>query len=477
MKEARKEEQAKGISVKKEQDMPEWYSQVCLKSGLADYGPVKGTMVIRPRGYYIWQKIQDYFNSVIKKHRVENAYFPLFIPKSFFEKEAQHATGFKAEVAWIEKKEDGEKVALRPTSETIMYDSYSKWIRSYRDLPLRINQWCNIVRWEVSDCKLFLRSREFLWQEGHCVYETEKECDKEVLLFLDEYEKLCKELLALPVLKGKKTEKEKFAGAKYTTTIESLMPDGKALQCGTSHNLGQGFAKSFNISFLDKSGDKKLPWQSSWGFSTRLIGATVMTHSDDRGLVLPPKIAPLQIVIIPIFGDEKEKVEKKAKEILAKLKKYEIKLDNREDYTPGFKFNEYELSGVPLRIELGPRDIKNDSVVLVRRDNSEKKSVKIKDIEKEVDKILEDIHNSLYEKAKNYLNSNIKKAKDWKEFMKVIENRQIALVNFCGDSSCEDNIKYDSGGAGSRLIKEDGSGKCFKCGKPAKQLVYFAKSY
>ena len=252
MKEARKEEQAKGISVKKEQDMPEWYSQVCLKSGLADYGPVKGTMVIRPRGYYIWQKIQDYFNSVIKKHRVENAYFPLFIPKSFFEKEAQHATGFKAEVDWIEQKEDGEKVALRPTSETIMYDSYSKWIRSYRDLPLRINQWCNIVRWEVSDCKLFLRSREFLWQEGHCVYEKEKECDKEVLLFLDEYEKLCKELLALPVLKGKKTEKEKFAGAKYTTTIESLMPDGKALQCGTSHNLGQGFAKSFNISFLDK---------------------------------------------------------------------------------------------------------------------------------------------------------------------------------------------------------------------------------
>lgn len=261
-----------GITIKKEEDMPEWYTQVCLKSDLAEYGPVKGTMIIKPYGYALWQKIQDYFNKVLKEKNVSNAYFPMFIPESFFKKESEHAKGFEAEVAWLEKTDSEERIALRPTSETIMYDAYSRWIRSWRDLPLRINQWCNVVRWEVSQCKLFLRSREFLWQEGHCVYETESECDEEVILFLDEYEKLCNNLLAIPLIKGKKTDKEKFAGAKYTTTIESFTLEGKALQCGTSHNLGQGFAKSFGISYLDKDG-KKLSHGSLLGdFRLDLLG-------------------------------------------------------------------------------------------------------------------------------------------------------------------------------------------------------------
>jgi prolyl-tRNA synthetase len=469
----------KGITVKKADDMPEWYSQVCLKSELADYGPVKGTMVIRPYGYALWQKIQDYFNNVLKDKDVVNAYFPLFIPESFFKKEAEHAKGFSPEVAWIESKGE-EKYALRPTSETIIYDSYSRWIRSHRDLPLRLNQWCNIVRWEVSDCKLFIRSREFLWQEGHCVYETEAECDKETLMFLDEYAKVSEELLAVPVLKGKKTEKEKFAGAKYTTTIEAFMPDGKALQCGTTHNLGQGFAKVFNISYIDKNEKKQTPWQSSWGFSTRLIGSLVMTHSDDKGLVLPPKIAPIQIVIVPIFFKEKEKVLKEAKELKKQLNSYSVELDDRDEYTPGWKFNEWEMKGVPLRIEIGPKDIEKKQVVLARRDNNSKEAVKIKDLGTEIKKILEDIQTSLFTKAKKLLDSSVKKATDWKDFLKVIKDKKIALSPFCGDIACENLIKDKTGGASSRCIpfnQDKITDKCFHCGKEAKYWVYFAKSY
>ena len=472
----------KGITVKKEEDMPEWYSQVCLKSGMADFGPVKGTMIIKPLGYSIWEKIQENFNRTLKRHNVKNAYFPLFIPESFLKKEAEHAKGFQAEVAWVEKKEEGERIALRPTSETVMYDAYSKWIKSWRDLPLKINQWCNVVRWEVSDTKLFLRSREFLWQEGHCVYETEKQCEKEVWNILDEYEKLCKELLAIPVLKGKKTEKETFAGSVYTTTIEAFMPDGKALQCGTSHNLGQNFAKAFNIKYLDKNEKTQIPFQNSWGFSTRLIGAMVMTHSDDKGLVLPPKIAPTQIVIIPILIKGKEKgILKKAKELETFLRNsYSVELDERTEYTPGWKFSEYEMKGVPLRIEIGPNDIKKNQVVLVRRDNNKKIGVNLESLNKKIKTELDNMQKSIYEKAKHFLDFSIKKVSEWNEFIKVIKNRQIALSPFCGDVNCEDNIKDKSGGAGSRCIKEDikdSKVKCIYCKKPAKYLVYFSKSY
>ena len=473
-----------GITVKKENDVSEWYSQVCLKSELADYGSVKGTMVIRPLGYSIWQKIQDYFNeNIIKKNNVHNAYFPLFIPESFFKKEAQHDEGFKAEVAWIDPKitGDGERLAIRPTSETIIYDSFSKWIRSYKDLPMKINQWCNIVRWETEATKLFLRSREFLWQEGHCAYETKEECKKDAITIINDYEKLCLNLLALPVLKGKKTEKEKFAGADITYTIEAFMPDGKALQCGTSHELTQGFAKSFDITFLGKDEKKHYIFQNSWGISTRLIGAVVMTHSDNKGLVLPPKIVENKIVIIPIIKSKEVKVEKKAQELKLKLKRFNPILDNRRDYSPGWKYNEWELKGVPIRIEIGPKDIAKNQIVLVRRDSMKKKNVKITNLEKEIEKELDDMQDNLLKKEKNFLEKSIVKVKNFEDLKKTVKNKKIALVKFCGRESCENEIKEKTQGVTTRCIpfnsKTSRNEKCIYCKKEANCEVYFAKNY
>ena len=387
-----KQEQ-KGITIKKEENMSEWYEQVCLKSELVEFSTVKGCMVIRPRGYSIWEKIKEHFEETINKPLgVKNAYFPLFVPESFFHKEAEHAKGFSPEVAWIDKEltGEGERLAIRPTSETIMYDSYSRWIRSYRDLPLKINQWCNVVRWETKATRLFLRSREFLWQEGHNVYETEKECEEETIEIIKRYAALCENLLAMPVLVGKKSEKEKFAGAKHTYTIEAFMPDGKALQCGTSHNLGTGFGKSFGISYLGKDEKKHTPFQNSWGLSTRLIGGLVMTHSDDAGLVLPPKVTENKIAIIPLlFKNKKEKVLEEANKLKKELKKFNPILDDSEDYSPGYKFSEHELKGTPIRIEIGPRDLEKDEVIVVRRDTKEKQSIKIKNLKKEIPRILD----------------------------------------------------------------------------------------
>ncbi|MFH1391467.1 MAG: proline--tRNA ligase [Candidatus Diapherotrites archaeon] len=475
------EEQTLGITVKKHEDFSEWYNQVVQKAGLADYGPVKGFMIIRPHGYALWEAIQSYFNKAIGKHKVSNAYFPLLIPESFFKKEAEHAEGFEPELAWIEKKDDDEeRVAIRPTSETIMYDSYAKWIRSWRDLPLRINQWCNVLRWEVKQTKLFLRTREFLWQEGHCVYATKEECDKEVRLFLNEYKKLVEELLAVPVISGVKTDAEKFAGALYTTTIEALMPDGKALQMGTSHNLGQGFAKSFGLKFLDEGSKEQLPWQSSWGFSTRLIGSIVMVHGDDKGLVLPPRIAKQKAVIVPIlFEKTREKVLKKCSGLEKELKSVNAFVDNRDNYSVGWKFSDWELKGIPVRIELGPKDLEKKQVVVVRRDNGKKEFVKEKDIKIRVSEILEEMHADMFKKAKKFLNANIVEAKNWSEFKKAISNKKMVFVLFCHTSSCEEEIK-DETTATSRCIPFDQknvSGKCVKCGKEAKEMVYFAKAY
>jgi prolyl-tRNA synthetase len=472
-----------GITVKKADDMPEWYTQVVEKAGLAEfYAPVKGFMVIKPYGYAIWEKIQNYFNSRLKRIGVKNAYFPLLIPEKFFKKEAEHAKGFAPELAWIEKKEEGERLAIRPTSETIMYDSYSRWIRSYRDLPLRINQWCNVLRWEVKQTKLFLRSREFLWQEGHCVYETEEECVKEALMYLDEYRKVAEDLLCIPVLLGKKTAKERFAGAKDTYTIEALMPDGKALQMGTSHNLGQNFAKSFGIRFLGKDEKKHTPWQNSWGFSTRLLGAIVMAHGDDKGLVLPPKIAPVQIVIVPIFFEKnKEEILKKCKELKNLLSvKYEVESDDRDEYTPGWKFNEWELKGVPLRIELGPKDLEKEQVVVARRDNGEKTAVKLSELQKEIPFLLEKIEMSLFSARQEFLKSSMVETNDGKEFLKAIKEKKLVKVPFCGEIECEDWIKDKTGGATSRLIPLDSKkpeAKCIHCGKEANVFAYFSKSY
>ena len=478
-----KQKDSKGITVKKADNMPEWYAQICLKCGLAEHAPIKGCMIIKPYGYAIWQGIMDYFNPVMKKHGVENAYFPMFIPESFFQREKEHAQGFKPEVAWIQPKtEDKQKYAIRPTSETIIYDSFAKWIRSWRDLPLRINQWCNICRWEVQDCKMFLRSREFLWQEGHCVYATEKECITEQTLFLNEYKKLSEDFLAMPALTGVKTEKEKFAGAKTTFTIETLMPDGKALQLGTSHNLGQNFAKAFDLEFEGKDEKKHNPWQNSWGISTRMIGAVVMMHSDDKGLVLPPKIAPIQVVIVPfLFDKTKKNVLKAVKGLEKDLEEVRLKVDDREQYSPGYKFNEWEMKGVPLRIEVGPRDLEKNECVIARRDTSKKETVKLKDVKKHVTKALEDMQKKLFAKAKKNVKDRTLHVKTWKDFLKHKSDGLLMEVSFCGNKQCEIEIKEKTKGITSRCVPlgnvKPSEKKCFHCGKNAEFNTLFARNY
>ena len=473
----------KGITVRKGDDMPEWYSQVVIKAELADYSPVRGCLVIRPYGYAIWERIQAQFNSQIQKRGVRNASFPLFIPESFFKREAEHAEGFAPEVAWVANKDDmEERLAIRPTSETIMYDSYSRWIRSWRDLPLLINQWCNVVRWEVKDVKPFLRSREFLWQEGHCVYATREERDQATLDFLEDYRALIEGELAVPVIKGEKTEAERFAGADRTYSVEGFMPDGKALQCGTSHDLSQGFAKAFNISFLGQDEKKHLPYQNSWGFSTRLIGAMVMQHGDDKGLVLPPRVAPIQAVIVPIFNAEtRESVLPKAKELLSALDGLRATLDERDEYSPGWKYNDWELRGVPLRIEIGPRDIQKASVMFVRRDTGEKKSVPLAQARQEAERLLEDIQTALFEKARRHISSSTAKASLWEDFSAAIEARKLVLAPSCCEPECEADIKQRIPGCTTRNIplgSKKAIGKtCVACGKPAQHDVYFARSY
>lgn len=475
----------KGITVKKSEDIAAWYEQVCLKSELAQFGVVKGTMVIRPKGYYIWDQIRNYFDKeIVAKIGAENAYFPLFIPESFFHKEAQHAEGFSPEVAWIDKEltGEGERIAIRPTSETIMYDSFSSWIRSYKDLPLKINQWCNVVRWETSATKLFLRSREFLWQEGHCVYETREECDKEVKDVILKYQTLAKDVLALPMIVGTKTDKEKFAGANYTTTIEAFMPDGKALQCGTSHNLGEGFSKAFGIKYVGRDEIDHLPWQSSWGLSTRLIGGTVMTHSDDKGLVLPPIICKNKIVIVPLlFKGKEKKVLEEARDLVKVLKNFGVILDDRAEYKPGHKFSEWEMQGIPLRIEIGPKDLEKKQVIVVMRHTNEKIPVKIKDVKKKIPELLEQMHEDLYEKANAFLQENIVHVETLKDFKDAIKKRKIVHTYFCNEAACEEDVKDTCDGATSRCIPFDSKevkGKvCSVCGKKATVAIYFSKSY
>lgn len=472
-----------GITISKNADMPEWYSQVIQKAELADFAPIKGFMVIRPNAYSIWEKIQEYFNYRIKRLGVRNAYFPLLIPESFFKKEAEHAEGFAPELAWVSRTEgeDSERLAIRPTSETIMYDSYSKWIRSHRDLPLRINQWANVMRWEVKQTKIFLRTREFLWQEGHCVYATEEECDKEVRIILDEYKKLCEDVLAIPVIAGTKTKNETFAGAKYTLSVEALMPDGKSLQMGTSHNLGQGFAKTFDISFIGKDEKPNLPWQSSWGISTRLIGGVIMTHGDDKGMIVPPRLAENKLVIVPIYFKDKDMVNKKAKELSQLLVSYNPILDDRDEYKPGFKFNEWELKGIPLRVELGPKDIEKEQVVIVRRDTKEKLFVKIAELNDMVEEILEDVQKNLLAKARENLESSIVQSTGYDDFAAKLKQKKLVLAPFCLENKCEDDIKDKNQGAGSVNIPFDQpeikGHKCICCNKDAKAWVYFNNGY
>jgi prolyl-tRNA synthetase len=476
-----------GITVKKNQDFSEWYTQVVLKSGLADYAPVKGCMIFREHSYAIWEKIQEIFNKKIKETGHRNVYFPLFIPESFLKKEAEHFQGFVPEVAWVTMGGDTpleEKLAIRPTSETIMYATYAKWIRSWRDLPIKLNQWCSVVRWETKATKLFLRTREFLWQEGHTAHATKEEADREVMEILEAYRDVIESYLAIPVLAGKKTEMEKFAGALYTTALEAMMPDGKALQMGTSHQLGQHFSKVFDIKFLDKDEKEQYVWQTSWGFTTRMIGAAVMVHGDDKGLVLPPKVAPVQVVIIPIpyKGAETEAIMVKAKEIHEKLQKKDIAvvLDDRQEYTPGWKFNQWELKGVPIRIEIGPRDIRQKQVTLARRDTFQKITVKEDEAADTVPKLLEEIQNNLFNKAKKLLEESTTTVKNYDEFKKVLEEKGgFIRASWCGNSACEERIK-DETGATIRTVpfeKEKPFSKCVHCGEEASEVVYFARSY
>lgn len=475
-----------GITVKKNEDFSEWYTQVVLKSGLADYGPVQGTIAFREHSFGIWEKIQEIFNGMLKKSGHKNVYFPMLIPESFLKKEAEHFKGFIPEVFWVThagKDKLGERLAIRPTSETVIYHFYSKWIRSWRDLPVLLNQWCNIARAEIKSTKPFIRTSEFLWQEGHTAHATKEEADKEVMTILKFYQELIEHHLAIPVLVGKKTEREKFAGALYTTTVEAMMPDGKALQMGTSHNLGQNFSKPFEIKFVDKDKKEKYVWTTSWGIATRLIGAIVMVHGDDKGLVLPPRIAPYQVVIIPIYYKEtgKKAILKKVREISKELEENGIRVtvDERAEHTPGWKFNEWELKGVPIRIEVGPKDMEKKQVVIVRRDNSEKVEVKEKDLKKKISLTLDSIQKDLFKKAKDFLEKNIATAKSYEEFKKTVGKGGFVKACWCSEQHCEDQIKLETG-ATIRTVplkKEKVFSNCIYCGKKADKAVYFAKSY
>lgn len=484
---AKKNKQELAITVKKEENISEWYTQVIQKADLMDYSKVSGCIVYKPRSYEIWEQIQKFFDMKIKKSGVKNCYFPLFIPESLLTKEEDHVEGFAAEVAWVTHGGDtklGERLAVRPTSETIMYDSYSKWIQSYRDLPLRLNQWNSVVRWEFKHPTPFMRGREFLWQEGHTVYETKEEAVDEVYEILEYYRAVYEDLLAIPVVLGRKSEAEKFAGGDMSLTAEPFSTtDGKAIQACTSHHLGQNFAKAFNIEYLDKNQKKQLVWQNSWGLSTRAIGAMIFIHGDDKGIIIPPRAAVEKAVIIPLlFKGKEDAVLKKANEIKESLGDLNVIIDDRREHSPGFKFNDWELKGIPLRIEIGPRDIEADQVIITRRDTSEKQEVKIKDVKKTIEKLLETIHKDMFNKVKKEMDLAIVEVDNFKDFEKVIVDKKRALVPWAESIESEEEIKEKTGAKTScipfeyenRSLKGK---KCFYTGEPATCFVLFNKSH
>tara|TARA_B100000131_G_scaffold128697_1_gene125549 strand:+ start:232 stop:1701 length:1470 start_codon:yes stop_codon:yes gene_type:complete len=475
-----------------------WYTEIVTKAELADYGPVKGTMVIRPYGYSLWELIKNSFDDMIKETGHVNAYFPLFIPKSFLAKEAEHVEGFAKECAIVTHtrlKSDSdsgitidpdskleEEVIVRPTSETVIWSMYKKWIQSYRDLPLLINQWANVVRWEMRT-RLFLRTTEFLWQEGHTAHATAEEAQEETLLILELYRRLAEEVLAMPVFVGLKSESEKFAGADLTYCIEAMMGDKRALQAGTSHNLGQNFAKAFEVTFQNKDNNEELVYATSWGISTRLVGGVIMTHGDDKGLQLPPKIAPYQVVLVPIFrdDDDKKNIQDYLRETLIEMQKLGIRV--HEDWrkgSPGFKFNEWEMKGVPLRLEVGPKDIKEENVVIVRRDNSDKKFVNKESIIDTIISLLDDVQKNMFNKAKSFQTENTFTVSSYDEFKDILSNKGgFIKCGWDGTSETEAAIKNETK-ATIRVIPMDENPKGLNCiysGKPAKHEVIFAKAY
>jgi prolyl-tRNA synthetase len=475
-----------GITTKKEVDFSEWYTQVVTKAGLIDYSPVKGFIILKPYGYRIWEIIKESLDRKLQESGHQNGFLPILIPESLLSKEKDHFQGFTPEVFWVTKAGNNElsdNLAVRPTSETLAYQIFSKWIMSYRDLPLKINFWNSALRAEIKATKPFIRNSEFLWQEGHTVHENSQGAEEEVFLILDYYQYIIENFLAIPTIKGIKTEKEKFVGALYTTTLESLMPDGKALQMATSHNLGQNFSKPFEIRFLGRDSKQYFGWQTSWGLSWRVIGALIMMHGDNKGLILPPKIAPTQLVIVPIFKNkERDVVIEESKKLLAELKKrdFRVILDDREGYTAGWKFNDWEIKGVPLRINIGIRDIKNKNLEIVRRDTGEKISINREDCSERVYFYLDQIQKLLFNKAKEIQDNNIIKTSNYEE-MKIIlkEKGGFILADWCEKEECENSIKNDTG-ADIRLIpfdKSDSENKCIYCNTHSKKTVIFAKAY
>ncbi len=460
-------------------DFPQWYTDVVLKTKLVDYGPVKGTMVIRPYGYAIWENIQKEMDKRFKAQGVENAYFPLLIPMSFFTKEAEHVEGFAPEIAVVTVaggEQLAEPLAIRPTSETIIGTMYSKWIQSYRDLPLKINQWCNVMRWEKTT-RPFLRTSEFLWQEGHTVHATAEEAEEETQKMLGVYKEFAENCLAIPVITGKKTEKEKFAGAVATYGMEAMMHDGKSLQAGTSHYLGQNFASAFDIQFLDKDGTHKTAYTSSWGVSTRLIGAIIMTHGDSRGLVLPPVVAPVQCVIVPIAA-KKAGVSEACAKLRDELEQagVRVKLDDSEN-SPGWKFNEWEMKGVPVRIELGPRDLEAGKILCARRDTLEKSEMALSGAADGIRALLQTVQKDMLEAARKRRDGRIVYAKDMDEILAGVENGNFVKAGWCGCRECEDKIKEKTAASARVYAEGETAETCAVCGKKAKHLIIYAGVY
>ena len=463
-----------------EEDFAQWYTDVVKKAELTDYTSVKGCMVIRPAGYAIWELIRNQLDAAFKETGVQNVYLPMFIPESLLQKEKDHVEGFAPEVAWVTQgglEPLQEKMCVRPTSETLFCDYYANTVHSYRDLPQVCNQWCSVVRWEKTT-RPFLRSREFLWQEGHTAHATAEEAEERTIQMLNVYADFCENVLAIPVIKGRKSDKEKFAGAIATYTIEALMHDGKALQSGTSHNFGDGFAKAFGIQYTSKDNKLEYVHQTSWGMTTRLIGAVIMVHGDNSGLVLPPRVAPTQVVIVPI-QQKKEGVLDKAFELKEKLKDFRVKVDDTEK-SPGWKFAEHEMRGVPLRLEIGPRDIEAGKAVIVRRDNGEKTEISLDNIEETIKEMLDRIQKEMLERARDHREKHTYSATTYDEFVRII-NEQPGFVKamWCGDQACEDKVKEDTT-ATSRCMpfeQERISEICVCCGKPAKALMYWGKAY
>lgn len=475
-----------GITVKKSFDFSDWYTQCVLKSGIADYSPSKGFIVLRPYGYAIWEIIKEILDNELKRTGHKNGFLPLLIPESLLTKEKDHFDGFMPEVFWVTRSGDcdlGEKLAVRPTSETLAYSMFSKWISSYRDLPLKLNFWNSALRAEIKSTKPLIRNSEFLWQEGHTAHTDENDADKEVKMILDVYKYLIEEYLAIPTISGLKSDKEKFVGAKYTTSLESLMADGKVLQMATSHNLGQNFSKPFEIKFLDKDTNEQFVWQTSWGISWRVIGALIMVHGDDKGLILPPKISPTQVIIVPIYKDKsKEVVKQKAYELEKKLKDFNIRAftDDRDEYTSGWKFNDWEMKGVPLRANIGLRDIEDNQVELIRRDTKERFYVKEKEFVNQTLSILQKIQSNLLDSAKKHLQTNTRTAASLVELLSVLDaTGGFVACSWCGKRECEDLVKEKTT-ADIRILPfnpKNNVSTCIACGNQDTIEVYFGRAY